>query len=243
MSNLKSIISNASLFKMLNDKQLNALTAASSLSHVDADRNVVNPGDPASGVFWIVSGQVKIAVPTNNGHEKVIEILGDETCFGLGEMLLCRPHIAYVQATAESTVLHAEGDTVLRIAKENFLFAREIMTCVGRQFYGLVRDIDSYSKTARQRLAGYLLRQSQRETSEQIELVANKGLIASRLSLTRETLSRLFHDFSESGLISVSGRHIKILDRQRMSQELDCPIPAAIPATATGTARACPVMA
>lgn len=91
------------------------------------------------------------------------------------------------------------------------------MTCVGRQFYGLVRDIESYSQTARQCLAGYFLRQSRRETSDDIELVANKALIASRLSLTPETLSRLFRDFFAEGLIEVSGRHIRILVCEKMS--------------------------
>jgi CRP-like cAMP-binding protein len=109
---------------------------------------------------------------------------------------------------------------MLEVAQENFAFSRELMTCVSRQFYGLVRDIEGYSQTARQRLARYLLRQSQRETRNDIELVANKALIASRLSLTPETLSRLFRDFSTEGLISVSGRHIKILNSERMSSLL-----------------------
>jgi CRP-like cAMP-binding protein len=220
MFNVKSVILNTSLFTMLDERQLERVAAVSSLSRVRADANVVSQGDPASGVYWIVQGQVKIAVNTNNGNEKIIEILGQQTCFGLGEMLLNRPHIAFVKAIADSTVLHTQRDTVLQVAAENFLFAREIMTCVGRQFYGLVRDIDSYSKTARQRLAGYLLRQSRRETSDDIRLIANKGLIASRLSLTRETLSRLFHDFSDSGLIAIAGRSITILDRERMASEL-----------------------
>ena len=56
-----------------------------------------------------------------------------------------------------------------------------------------------------------------REASDDIELVANKSLIASRLSLTPETLSRLFHDLAQEGMISISGRRIKILDIQKMS--------------------------
>jgi CRP-like cAMP-binding protein len=106
---------------------------------------------------------------------------------------------------------------MLRIAKENFGFAREMMTCVSRQFYGLVQDIESYSLPARQRLAIYLLRQRQNNAADDIKLVANKALIASRLSLTPETLSRLLHDFSDEGLIEVAGRHIKILDEKKMA--------------------------
>lgn len=220
LPSLKSIMANSSLFKMLDDAQLDAIVAGTSFSRVSANMNVVNHGDLASGAFWIVYGQVKIVLNTKNGNEKILEILGRNTCFGLGEMLMDRPHLAFVKTTIDSMVLHTDRDTIMRVAEENFMFSREIMTCVGRQFCGLVRDIESYSQTARQRLAGYLIRQSQRETSDDIELVANKALIASRLSLTPETLSRLFHEFSVNGLISISGRRIKILDYERMTTEL-----------------------
>jgi CRP/FNR family transcriptional regulator, dissimilatory nitrate respiration regulator len=215
--NLRSILANTSLFKMLDEKQLDEIMLNTNPMRVGQNMCVVNQGDAAAGTFWIVYGQVKLVLYTKQGSEKTLEILGQNTCFGLGEMLLEQPHLAFVKTTTDSMLLHTDRDVMLQVAQENFGFARELMTCVGRQFYGLVRDIESYSQTARQRLANYLLRQSRRETSENIELVANKALIASRLSLTPETLSRLFRDFSAEGLISISGRHIKILDCDKLS--------------------------
>lgn len=132
-------------------------------------------------------------------------------------MLLNRPHIALIKTTTEAMLLHVDRAAIMRVAEQNFDFSRELMTCVGRQFYSLVRDIEGYSQTAKQRVAEYLLRQSRRETSEDIELVAKKSLIASRLSLTPETLSRLFHDLAAEGMIAISGRRIKILDFDRMA--------------------------
>lgn len=218
--NMKNILANTSLFRMLNEKQLDSIVDNTNSMRVGTNMCVVNPGDTAESAFWIVYGQVKIVLYTNHGSEKTLEILGQGMCFGLGEMLLEQPHLAFVKTTADSLLLRTDRDAMLQIAKENFDFSRELMTCVSRQFYGLVRDIESYSQTARQRLARYLLRQSQRETCDDIELVANKALIASRLSLTPETLSRLFRDFSTEGLIAVSGRRIKILNGEKMSSLL-----------------------
>lgn len=215
--NLKSILANSSLFGMLDEQQLDEVVSNTNSMRVNANMCVVNQGDVPEGTFWVVYGQVKIVLYTKQGSEKTLEILGRNTCFGLGEMLLEQPHLASVKTTIDSMLLHTDRNVMLHLAKENFGFARELMTCVGRQFYGLVRDIEGYSQTAKQRLTGYLLRQSQRETSDHIELVANKSLIASRLSLTPETLSRLFHDLAEDGLISISGRRIKILDYEKMS--------------------------
>lgn len=218
--NLKSLLSNSSLFGMLDEHQLDEVVSSTSSMRVNANMCVVNQGDAPDGTFWVVYGQVKIVLYTKQGSEKTLEILGRNTCFGLGEMLLERPHLASVKTTIDSMLLHTDRNVMLHVAKDNFGFARELMTCVGRQFYGLVRDIEGYSQTAKQRLTSYLLRQCQRETSDYIELVANKSLIASRLSLTPETLSRLFHDLAEDGLISISGRRIKILNHEKMSSLL-----------------------
>jgi CRP-like cAMP-binding protein len=90
------------------------------------------------------------------------------------------------------------------------------MSCAGRQFHGLMRDIERYTQTSRQRLAGYLLKQRSNTDEGNIELVASRALISSLLWLTPETLSRLIHDFKIEGLIEVSGRHVKILEFERM---------------------------
>lgn len=217
---LKNILANTSLFKMLGDDELREITDHTSPLRIKQNMCVVKPGDSAEGAYWIVYGQVQLSFHTNRGTEKTLEILQEGMCFGLGEMLLERPHRTFVKTTADAMLLHMEREAMLRIARQNFGFARELMLCVSRQFYALVNDIESYSLPARQRLAIYLLRQKRHESHDEIELVGHKSLIASRLSVTPETLSRLFHDFSEEGLIEVSGRHIKILDCKKMESLL-----------------------
>ena len=43
-------------------------------------------------------------------------------------------------------------------------------------------------------------------------------MIASRLNLTPETLSRIFHDLSDAGLISVQGKRITLHDPARLAR-------------------------
>lgn len=214
---LRNILANTSLFKMLDESQLNLVAANTSPMRTSPNMCIVNQGDPAEGAFWVVYGQVKVGVYSKQGGEKTLAILGPGKCFGLGEMVLDQPHVAFVKTTADCLLLHTSRDTILKLAQENFDFAREVMSCLGRQFYALMLDIEAYSQTARQRLAGYLLRQGSPERGNEIELVANKVLVASRLSLAPETLSRLFRDFAAEGLIKVAGRRITILDWNRMA--------------------------
>jgi CRP-like cAMP-binding protein len=216
-TNVGEILAHSALFKMLDARQLDEIAANTYSLRAGPNMRIVKPGDTGEGTYWIAYGQVKIFFYPQKGCEKTVEILGDGTCFGVGEMLSGKPHLAYVKTTTDCLVLHVGRDAMLQTAQENFGFARELMSCAGRQFHGLMRDIERYSQTSRQRLAGYLLKQRSNAVDEHIELVANRALISSLLWFTPETLSRLFHDFSTEGLIEVSGRHVKILDCERMS--------------------------
>jgi CRP/FNR family transcriptional regulator, dissimilatory nitrate respiration regulator len=219
--NVRRILANSSLFTRLDDRQLDELATATSPIRASANTCVVQQGDVPKGVFLVVYGQVKVGFERTDGSEKTLVILGQDKCFGLSEMLLERDHLAFVKTTTDTMLLHSTRDKVLEIARTNFPFAHELMSCVGRQLYTLVRDIESYSlQTARQRVAGYLLRQLELQNDPCIELVASKTVIASRLSLTPETLSRLLHDFSAEGLLTVSGRRIHILDPDKLSAVL-----------------------
>lgn len=71
-------------------------------------------------------------------------------------------------------------------------------------------------------MVGYLLQQCPQEGdcvgSVDISLPTSKQVIASRLNLTPETLSRIFHDLTANGLIGVSGKQITINDVKRLRE-------------------------
>ncbi|MES2297054.1 MAG: Crp/Fnr family transcriptional regulator [Pseudomonadota bacterium] len=219
-ANLKRILAHTTLYHMLDARQLDTVAAHSSALHVGSHDCIVDQGDDAEGVYWLVYGQVRLGLYSKQGGEKTLEILGPSKCFGLAEMMVGRPHQAFVKATADSMLVHTERAALMQVAQENFAFSQEMMSCMGRQFYSLVRDIGSYSQSARQRVVAYLMAQSRREHSDVINLVASKVLVASRLSLTPETFSRLLRELCADGLIALSGRRITILDEAGMAAQL-----------------------
>jgi len=217
VSNLASLLANSSLFSMLDEDQRDHIAAHTSVLRLGPNSRVVTAGDRAAGTFWIVYGQVKIGLNSREGSTRVIAILGAAKCFGLGEMLHEQPYLASVNTTDDSMLLHVEREAMLEAARNNFAFACEIMQCMGRQYYTLMRDLGESIQSARLRLAGYLLRHAQPDPKEPVELQASKAVIASRLNVTPETMSRLLREFSAEGLIAVTGRRISVLDWGRMA--------------------------
>ena len=89
------------------------------------------------------------------------------------------------------------------------------------RLHGLVRDVEAYAlHNATERVASFLVQSLESDESggavstaaNTLELSASKQVIASRLNLTPETLSRIFHTLSDSKLIRVDGKLIHVLD-------------------------------
>ncbi|MCC8987274.1 MAG: helix-turn-helix domain-containing protein, partial [Candidatus Contendobacter sp.] len=69
-------------------------------------------------------------------------------------------------------------------------------------------------------VVGFLLQLADVAASDatECELPASKYVIASRLNLTPETLSRILHNLTEFGLIVVKGKKITVLDAEQLKQ-------------------------
>jgi len=71
-----------------------------------------------------------------------------------------------------------------------------------------------------QRVIGYLLRDVQllqlHGNQGEVTLPIGKGVIASRLNLTPPHFSRVLHDLTARGLITVTGRTVRIADLERL---------------------------
>ena len=184
-------------------------------------------GDAPRGFYVIVFGQIKLAFPSSQGNEKVINILGTRQSFGEAAMFMDRPYPVYAEALADTLLLHIARHAVNDLLAADPSFARRMLAGLSMRLHALVQDVESYSlRSTTQRVIGFLLQHGETEEktgNEQrneitIALPTSKQVIASRLSLTPETLSRVFHELANSGLITVHGKDITIHDMTRLRQ-------------------------
>ena len=218
---LEEYLRNQPLFRGLSVDEIETVAAATSQTRVPAGNILFRRGDACGGFYVIVYGQVKLAFGASDGSEKVVEIMGPGQSFGETFMFLEKPYNLFAETLSDSLVLHVGKVAIFQELERSQDFSRRMLGGLAERMHRLLSDLEGYSlKSGTQRVIGYLLRDVEPDDSgaqhADVTLPATKSLIASRLSITREHFSRILHELSESGLIRVSGRTIRIVDVEKL---------------------------
>jgi len=217
---IRGVLANLPLFRNLDPEEIDRVLLPA-VREIRAERGdtLFQKSDPLSGLYVIVYGQVKLAFPSATGSEKVLQIFGAGESFGEAVMFLERPAPVYAQTLIDSLILLISKQAIFDAIERDPTFARRMLAGLSMRLHALVQDVESYSlRSAAQRVIGYLLQSAPECESGQVEvtLPASKHVIASRLNLTPETLSRIFSQLTHENLISVSGRDVTVHDVTRL---------------------------
>jgi CRP-like cAMP-binding protein len=210
------------LFQALTPEQIAHLSAHTRSKRLPKGEMLFNKGDFAHGFYVIVFGQIKLAFPSSSGNEKVVEIIGPKQSFGEAAVFAQRPYPVFAQAIADTLLLHIARDAIFELLETDTSFARHMLAGLAMRMHALIQDVESYSlRSSAQRVIGYLLEHCPTDSCEgsiELTLPTSKQIIASRLNLTPETLSRILHDLAEAKLIDMQGKRIRIGDLQRLRE-------------------------
>ncbi len=217
------ILARLPLFVEVAPEQVTHIATHTREKRLQKGEMLFHKGDAPRGFYVIVFGQIKLAFPSNQGNEKVINILGPRQSFGEAAMFMDRPYPVFAETLSDTLLLHIARNAVFDLLEQDTSFARRMLAGLSMRLHSLVQDVESYSlRSTTQRVIGFLLQHSDEEGHGEAEttiaLPTSKQVIASRLSLTPETLSRIFHDLADSGLITVHGKQITIHDVRRLRE-------------------------
>lgn len=220
---VSQMLSHLPLFVELSAEQLGQIATGTREKRLAKGEMLFQKGDPPKGFFVIVFGQVKLAFPSSQGNEKVVDILGPRQSFGEAVMFMDRPYPVFAESLADTLLLHISRNAVFDLLEHDPSFARRMLAGLALRLHALVQDVESYSsRSSTQRVIGFLLQHCEAGAGgaggKTIALPTSKQVIASRLNLTPETLSRIFHDLAEAKLIAVHGKEITIHDVMRLRE-------------------------
>ncbi|MDP2247875.1 MAG: Crp/Fnr family transcriptional regulator [Nitrosomonadales bacterium] len=222
--NILNLLSTFHLFSELNEEQIAYVTKETHAVSVGRGDILFNRGDTALGLFLLVYGQVKLAVNSSQGTEKVIGIISPRESFGEAIIFLDQAFFPiYAQATMDSELLMIPKHVIFSLLERDITVSRKMLAGLSMRNRQLVQDIESVALlTCTQRLIGYLLQiSSSADGKNQVTLPASKSTIASLLNLSPETLSRIMLKLQLQGLIEVHGKEITIIDTTGL-REFEC---------------------
>ena len=210
------------LFSRLTDAQLTRVSRTAVRIHLDENESLFEQGTEAGRFYLVVSGQIKLFRLSPSGDEKIIEIITSGHTFAEALMFLERP-VYPVSATAlqKAELVSIDSSEFTSVLRESMDTCFLIMGDMSQRLRGLVQEIDELTlQSATCRVAAYLLHHTG-ETDNSLVLDLPKQVLASRLSVTPETFSRILRRLSDSGIIGVQRDVVRIRDRRELAKVAD----------------------
>ena len=210
------------LFADLSDAQVASVIAAARVVTLQDGQRLFELGQPVTDFFILGAGQIKLTRISADGNEKVIDIIAPGQSFAEAAMFL--HHAGYpvnAQAVAESRVLCFAKQPYLALLHDSVDACFALLGRLSQRLHWQVMEIDRLTlHSATYRLVNYLLEQlpEQRSNYTEVRLKVPKHVIASRLSIKPETLSRILHRLADHGLIRVESSHIALTDVDRVRE-------------------------
>ena len=212
----RELLSHSQLLAGLPEKILEPLILASRVVHLASNQPLFKAGDPIREAYMLFSGSVQRSVLLPSGENKIISLLQTEQMISPGELFSANSYGSSCTTMAKSLLVAIEIRALQKAIQGNSELSYRIITALARQQCATEFDVTGFHHglTGTQRLLDYLLELA----GERLELAgettvqfnASKRVIAARIGMSPESLSRNLRELSELGVIVVDGRNVHI---------------------------------
>lgn len=208
------------LFAPLEEGQFQRLLGAMTVIELDRGDLLFRCEDPAAHFYLVSDGFLKLVLCSPAGEQKVVEVLQPGHTFGEAVMFTTRRRYPVTaEALSACTVFAFPNEVYRTLLQENTDACFRLMGDMSQRLHARLREIESLTlENATHRLIHYLAGQlpSASNGSAIVDLHVSRQVLASRLSIKPETLSRIFRQLVESGVLQTDGKLIRIPDVERL---------------------------
>jgi CRP-like cAMP-binding protein len=179
-------------------------------------------GTPAEFFYVILEGWVKIYRITPDGTETVVGVFRKGETFAEAAIFLGGRYPVSAEVVTDSRLLAIDGERFRRRIRQEPDLALAMLASSSQHLKFLVEHIEQIKVLdAQQRVADFLLRLcDQREGTCTVELPYEKSLIAKRLGIKPESLSRALFKLRPLG-VAVEREVVKIADVAALRQHVE----------------------
>lgn len=215
ITSLRTFLPELVYFEDLSDDELDQLAQASVRRHYNAGEIIFLGDDPATGLWIVEKGRIKIYKISPDGIEHILHILGPRDTFNDIATFDGGKNPADAAALSQTEVDVIPAEVLINLIAENSSFAMKVVRVLAKRVRSLVGKIESlalYSVTVR--LSRFLL--------DQIEDPSLSGpgvtrtAIAAHLATTPQTISNALRELEHAGVIKFDRHRIWITDEHKL---------------------------
>jgi CRP-like cAMP-binding protein len=208
------------LFSGLTDDEFEALAAEVLVESYDKSEILFHRGDTAEAFFFVESGLVELSLISRDGQKKVVEVIAPGRTFAEAIIFMGEAKFPVsAEALSDSVVYRISNDAYRRLLRESPDACMRLLSDVCYHLHQRVQEIERLTiQNAHSRLASYLIDHIVETNDDEatVRLDLPRHVIASRLSITPETLSRLLRAMSDEGILTVDDRLVFVHSLARL---------------------------
>lgn len=200
----QSVILDFPFFRNLSEATTNELFRLSNIKSYKKGSLLFLEGEPASRIYVILCGWVKIYKSTPDGNETVEQMLSTGNLVIEASIFTSGKHFSSAQISNEAKLLSFPSSIYRNLLEKDLALALNSLKYLSQTSRSYLSQIDNNRlKSSKERVGWFLLKQFiEQKNPNTILLPYEKTIIASLLDMKPETFSRSLKSFKNSGLSS-----------------------------------------
>jgi len=195
------------------DDLIDTILSQTEIQCFDRGATIFLQGEPAESVYIVLEGWVKLFRISQNGAEAVVGVFTKGQSFGEAAAFRNDVYPVGAEAVTDCRTMPVRAGLMLGMMKSHPELCTAMLASTFRHLHALVAQVEQLkAQTGAQRVAEFLLDLcSIAEGGCEVTLPYDKVLIAGRLGMKPESLSRSFVRLKEFG-VNVNQNHAAISD-------------------------------
>jgi CRP/FNR family transcriptional regulator len=208
-----------SIFNTLTNEELELLVKEKRHVHFNAGETILKQNTSASHVVCIKRGLAKIIAEGDGDKKLILRLVATHSIITGGGIFMDEIRHFTVQAVTEVECCFIDSDKIYELVSNNSRFAFELLKMNNRQNIQMLNNLVGITqKYMPGRVADLLLYlKNEIFLCNPFDTRLSRQELADMTGMTMESFIRILKEFKTSGIISVDGSHIHILDEDSLS--------------------------
>ncbi len=207
----------------LTKEELNLLNNNCAKISFKKGENIIKQGAFTTNIVYIKSGLVKEHMKGLNGKDEILKIARAPAYAGVPSALGGRAHKYSCTAIEAASVCFIDIHVFNELLLTNSYFSRELIINLSRDLLDhFTRCVNKTQKQLHGSMAEAILYLSDKiYMSDSFTLSLTRTELGALIGTSRETVTRILHEYTENGFISVQGKTLKILRKEMLQRISD----------------------